>query len=58
MPPRTPAPKLADLSPMLLSDRKTIPRGDGWHFEKDGGIVISPLKISFTNKSPEGAVLD
>jgi bifunctional non-homologous end joining protein LigD len=33
MPPRAPAPKLADLSPMLLSERKTIPRGDGWHFE-------------------------
>jgi bifunctional non-homologous end joining protein LigD len=33
MPTRAPAPKLADLSPMLLSERKTVPRGDGWHFE-------------------------
>jgi hypothetical protein len=28
-----PAPSLTDLQPMLLCDRKTIPREPGWHFE-------------------------
>ena len=33
MPTRAPAPKLADLSPMLLTEQKSVPRGGGWHFE-------------------------
>lgn len=32
MPTRAPAPKLAERSPMLLSEQKAVPRG-GWHFE-------------------------
>lgn len=33
MAPCAPAPKLADLSPKMLSERKTVPRADGWPFE-------------------------
>jgi len=29
----SPAPTLAELCPMLLCERKTIPPGPGWHFE-------------------------
>jgi bifunctional non-homologous end joining protein LigD len=28
-----PAPTLSELRPMLLCERKTIPREPGWHFE-------------------------
>lgn len=31
MPPRAPAPTLAELSPMLLTERATVPREAGWH---------------------------
>jgi bifunctional non-homologous end joining protein LigD len=33
MPPRPPAPTLAEISPMLLMDRKTVPTTGDWHFE-------------------------
>ncbi|GAA0808870.1 hypothetical protein GCM10009078_50620 [Cupriavidus gilardii] len=29
---RPPAPTLAELSPMLLEERRAVPQGD-WHFE-------------------------
>ena len=32
MAPSAPAPKLADLSPNVLSERKAVPRADGWPF--------------------------
>ena len=33
MPPRPPAPTLAELSPMLLSERKTVPTTGEWRYE-------------------------
>lgn len=33
MAPRSPAPSLNELRPMLLTERKTIPREPGWHYE-------------------------
>jgi bifunctional non-homologous end joining protein LigD len=39
----SPAPTLAELQPMLLCERKTIPRESGWHFEikYDGYRVLA-----------------
>ncbi|MGE8364135.1 MAG: hypothetical protein ACN6QA_05235, partial [Cupriavidus sp.] len=50
MPTRAPAPKLADLSPMLLSERKTVPRCDGWHFE----IKVSARRTHLDRGDIEG----
>jgi len=54
-PPATPT--LADLQPMLLSERKTIPREPGWHYEikYDGYRLLATTGEAPQLKSKNGA---
>lgn len=51
------APTLAELRPMLLCERKTIPRGPGWHFEikYDGYRLLASTGDAPRLKSRNGA---
>ncbi|RWA55361.1 hypothetical protein AU476_07590 [Cupriavidus sp. UYMSc13B] len=51
------APTLADLRPMLLCERKTIPRGPDWHFEikYDGYRMLATTGGTPRLKSKNGA---
>ncbi|SPA44818.1 ATP-dependent DNA ligase [Cupriavidus taiwanensis] len=52
-----PAPTLAELRPMLLCERKTIPHGPGWHFEikYDGYRLLASTGDAPQLKSRNGA---
>ncbi len=56
MPRGTPAPTLEELSPMLLVERKAIPREDGWHYEikYDGYRVLASTGSTARLKSRGG----
>ncbi|WP_454735340.1 ATP-dependent DNA ligase [Cupriavidus necator] len=52
-----PVPTLAELQPMLLCERKTIPREPGWHFEikYDGYRMLATTGIAPRLMSKSGA---